>query len=201
MWTLLREQVSRGTRSQTSGVLVSKVRQGWEEHSAPSRSRQVRVSRSLHRWLQRLVCGRGCFTFIVWGSCMWEMRLWWVHSRTHRIIWFCGASGLRKLQMVTTERDPECDYSQFTEKELPHMLPVPNSTTLRAYVIVYLTGCEQLWELDAWRATLAFLPVVLLLGPCQGGPAMNLFLDSEEGKGRRLAWISLALWEEVSTFT
>lgn len=57
VWTLFREQVSQGSRYRTSGVLVSKVRQDREEHSAPSGSREIRVSCFLHRCSQRLICG------------------------------------------------------------------------------------------------------------------------------------------------
>lgn len=91
------------------------------------------------------------------------------------------------------------DHSQFAEKELPHMLPTPHSTTLKA-----CAKCDNISTRvrAALRARcLGSNSSLSSYGsassvPSQAGPALSPFLDSEEGKGRRLAWIS-GSWEEI----
>ena len=110
--------------------------------------------------------------------------------------------------MVTTgsencrwsQRNLEGDHSQLVEKEPPRMLPAPHSTTLRACAKCHYIS-NGVWA--ALRATCLesdsslFSPLFCFLWPHQVGSALNPFLDSKEGKGRRLAWISLGSWEKV----
>lgn len=196
VWTLVREQVGQGSRSETSGVLVLIVRQGWEEHCALSGSRQSRVACSLHRWSQRLIWWKGmcCLdSFRAMGVGGWGEY----NSSYDDLIPWCqqaqkivdGHKGTLKVITLNS-----------VEKEPPHRIPTPRSTTLRACAKCHYIS-NGVWA--ALRATCLesnsslFFLLFCFLWPHQIGPALNPFLDSEEGKGRRLAWISLGSWEKV----